>query len=232
MPQENDRKPFDEVIRAFKAEIANAGAHLLIDATVRNLYATKIDEMAKELTGQVKSGAITWSDAAKQAQENRNEIMNFLRRRSTPVGRSIAERLKRTGKSLNELIAKNAIEMHGSGVRFETLSTLEKNKIYERIVQSAGRSNVEVTTLTRRLGTAGRGLVVISVALAVYNIAVAENKMQAAGHEAATMGAGIAGGVTGGALAGLACGPGAPVCVTVGAFVGGALAALGVSWFW
>ncbi|WP_323002029.1 hypothetical protein [Denitromonas sp.] len=28
------------------------------------------------------------------------------------------------------------------------------------------------------------------------------------------------------------CGPGAPVCVTVGAFVGGALAAFGVSFVW
>jgi hypothetical protein len=33
--------------------------------------------------------------------------------------------------------------------------------------------------------------------------------------------------MAGGAAAGLACGPGAPVCVAVGVFVGGALAALG-----
>jgi hypothetical protein len=33
-------------------------------------------------------------------------------------------------------------------------------------------------------------------------------------------------------LAGLACGPGAPVCVTIGAFVGGAAAAFGVDLFW
>ena len=39
-------------------------------------------------------------------------------------------------------------------------------------------------------------------------------------------------GLAGGALAGLACGPGAPVCVTLGAFVAGTLAALGVSTFW
>jgi hypothetical protein len=37
----------------------------------------------------------------------------------------------------------------------------------------------------------------------------------------AAMGAGIGGGMGGGALAGLLCGPGAPVCVAVGAFVGG-----------
>lgn len=46
--------------------------------------------------------------------------------------------------------------------------------------------------------------------------------------EVAVTGAGIAGG----ALAGLACGPGAPVCVAIGAFVGGALAAFGTDYFW
>lgn len=39
-------------------------------------------------------------------------------------------------------------------------------------------------------------------------------------------------GIGGGAIAGLACGPGAPVCITIGAFVGGAVAALGVDLFW
>ena len=44
--------------------------------------------------------------------------------------------------------------------------------------------------------------------------------------------ASIGGSMAGGALAGLACGPGAPVCVTLGAFVAGTLAAFGVSTFW
>ncbi|QFQ77129.1 DUF3265 domain-containing protein [Vibrio harveyi] len=39
-------------------------------------------------------------------------------------------------------------------------------------------------------------------------------------------------GIAGGAIAGLACGPGAPVCVSVGAFIGGTLAAFGASIAW
>ena len=35
-------------------------------------------------------------------------------------------------------------------------------------------------------------------------------------------------GALGGAAAGLVCGPGAPVCVTIGVFVGGALGAFGI----
>lgn len=65
-----------------------------------------------------------------------------------------------------------------------------------------------------------------------YTVATAKDKTGAALHEGATMGAGIAGGMAGGALAGLACSPGAPVCVTIGAFVGGAAAAFGVDLFW
>lgn len=79
---------------------------------------------------------------------------------------------------------------------------------------------------------AGRSLIVLSLAISVYTVATAEDKVDAAAQEASVAGAGVAGGIAGGALAGLACGPGAPVCVSVGAFVGGALAAFGVDYFW
>jgi hypothetical protein len=84
----------------------------------------------------------------------------------------------------------------------------------------------------RRLSRAGRGLLVVSVGLSAYEIATADDKLKVAGRELTVTGAGIGGGIAGGALAGLACGPGAPVCVTVGAFVGGAVAAFGVDLFW
>ncbi|BES18985.1 hypothetical protein Ef18B233LT_28150 [Escherichia fergusonii] len=42
----------------------------------------------------------------------------------------------------------------------------------------------------------------------------------------------IAGAVAGGALTGLVCGPGAPVCVLIGGFVGGALAAWEMGRLW
>ena len=80
-----------------------------------------------------------------------------------------------------------------------------------------------------RLSHAGRGLLFLSLGLSVYSVATSQNKAATAVKELAITGAGIGGGIAGGALAGLACGPGAPVCVTVGAFVGGALSAFGVS---
>ncbi len=228
----NDQIIFENTIQALKSEIANIGTHLVIDATARQAYAQQIQMMAEDLRQQVSSGRITWSQAAAQAQDTRNTIMEIIRGRSTPVGRAMAEQLKREGKTLNELIARKASQLYGPNTNFNHLSPAQQNAVYAEIVKSAGRSNPRVTIAMRKLSHAGRGLIVLSIGLSVYSIITADDKANVAGRELAVTGAGIGGGIAGGAVAGLACGPGAPVCVTVGAFIGGALAAFGVSLFW
>jgi hypothetical protein len=79
----------------------------------------------------------------------------------------------------------------------------------------------------RRFSKLGQGFLVVTIGVAVYNIALAEDKVKATAREGVIIGGGFAGGAAGGAVAGLACGPGAPICITVGVFVGGALGALG-----
>lgn len=231
-PPPNDRQQFDAAIRTLQGEIANAGTHLVIDPAARQLYTRLIREMADKLSADALAGRITWAQAAEQANEARNVTMELIRGRSTPVGRAMAESLKREGKTLNELVARKAQQLYGSGARFEQLSAGQRNAVYAEVVKSAGKSNPRVTAAMRRLSGAGRGLLFVSLALSAYNIATADDKVAATGRELAVTGAGVAGGMAGGALAGLACGPGAPVCVTVGAFVGGALAAFGVSLAW
>ncbi len=228
----SDRERFESAIQALEAEIANGGVHLAIDGAARQAYARQIRAMADELRSQASSGTITWSRAAAQAQEARNAIMDLFRGRSTPVGRAVAERMKRAGKTLNQLIAEKTLQLHGPGADFGRLSPGQQNAVYAEIVEGAARSNARLTPLMRKLAPAGRGLIVLSIGLSVYTVATADDPAEAAGREVAVTGAGIGGGIAGGASAGLACGPGAPVCVTVGAFVGGALAALGVDYFW
>jgi hypothetical protein len=144
----------------------------------------------------------------------------------------MAEALKREGKTLNELVARKVLQLHGPNATFKGLTTSQQNAVYAEIVKSAGKSNPRVTATMRTLSRAGRALIVLSVAVSVYNVMVAEDKPKAAAKEVAVTGAGIGGGVAGGAVAGLVCGPGAPVCVVIGAFVGGALAAFGVDYLW
>ena len=113
----------------------------------------------------------------------------------------------------------------GIGILNFRTFTLFEGIYYASLVVSAGKSNSAVTTMMSRLSYAGKGVLVVALAVSVYNIATASNTLSAAGKELFSNGAGIGGGIAGGALAGLACGPGAPVCVTLGAFLGGALAA-------
>lgn len=226
-PQDS-RAAFDSAIRALEAETSNIGTYLEVDARARRGYDKLIREMSDDLAAQARAGGLTWEQAAEKANSTREDIMELVRGRSTPVGRAYAESLKTKGPTLEEMIKKKMSDKpFGKNTTFDALTTAQKNEVYADIVKSAGKSNPKVTAAYARLGRAGRGLLLLSVGLVVYNVATADDKLEAAGHELVVTGGAIAGGMAGGAVAGLACGPGAPVCVAVGAFVGGALAALG-----
>lgn len=67
-----------------------------------------------------------------------------------------------------------------------------------------------------KLSRAAKGLIVLSIGVSVYEIYTSDNKASEIGRQVAINGAGIAGDWAGGAIAGLMCGPGAPVCVLLG----------------
>ena len=203
-----DRTNFDKVMDAMEAQAANIGAHLTVDSSARLAYTREIKRMAEQLKVDATSNRISWAQAAQQAQETRNLVMEIVRTRSSPVGRAMAQRLKSSGKTLNEIIALQATKTHGKSVKFSTLSPSQKNAIYAAVVASAARSNVSVTKAMSELSFVGRGVLGLSLALSVYDIATSNDKVGATKKEVLTTGAGIAGGAAGGALAGLACGPG------------------------
>jgi hypothetical protein len=228
----DERQVFEQAVRLLESQIANVGAHLTIDSATRITYSREIKTMSNTLRARALSGKISWGDAAKEANETRNLILEVFRSRSTAVGRAMAQKLKIRGTSLNHLVAGHTALVHGAQVDFSRLTQSQKNAVYASIVASAGRSNQKVSTAMARLSFAGRGLLVMSVGISAYNFAMSNNKLASAGQELASTGASIGGGLAGGALAGLACGPAAPVCVTIGAFVGGAVAAFGARLFW
>jgi len=141
----------------------------------------------------------------------------------------VAEKFYDKKIKLKDLTDAERVRFYSS---FEKFSSFEKNDIFRKIVEGASRSNSDVSALAQRLGPWGRNLLMFSVLVSLYTIANAEDKMQATVREIAITGSGVAGGIAGGAAAGLVCGPAAPACVAVGAIIGGALAALGVSLFW
>lgn len=226
------REQFESAMNALQGDISAAAARLLIDPRLRLEYSKRIKEMAEDLRSRANIGLISWEQAAQQAQETRNLIMDLVRTRSTPLGRAMAQQMKSSGKTLNELVAKKAISLFGPRTNFNTLSQAQKNQVYASIVESAGKSNPQVNLRMLKLSRIGKGLVVLSIAVSLYEIYTSDNKVAETGRQLAINGAGIAGGAAGGMVAGLVCGPGAPVCVLIGGFIGGALAAWEMGYFW
>jgi hypothetical protein len=230
--RDQQRHEFEWVIKTIQGELANGAAITTWDPWVRNAYQRMIGQLALELRSKAAAGSITWADAAAQAVDARNTSMDVIRLRSHPVGRAIAEFLKKEGLSLNQLVAKYTVKLYGAQANFNALSLEQRNAVFAEVIDGAGRSNPRVNAWMARASRVGRGLVALSLAVAIYNISTSEDPVVAAEKEGAVLGAGILGGAAAGALAGLACGPGAPVCVGLGAFAGGALAAFGVDFLW
>ncbi|MRW94326.1 hypothetical protein GJ699_30560 [Duganella sp. FT80W] len=223
---------FENAIKSLEATAASAGVHLQIDSTARRIYAREIKAMSDRLRSEVANGKLSWAQAAEQAQTTRNVIMQLIRSRTTPAGRAWAQRRKAEGRSLNALIAEKAQKLYGKNADFTKFSLSKQNSVFAEVVASAGRSDPSVTRNVRRLSYAGRGVIVLSLALSTYNVLTARDKSAAVKRELVTNAAGIGGSIAAGALAGLACGPCAPVCVTIGAFAGGVLAAFGSGFIW
>jgi hypothetical protein len=110
---------------------------------------------------------------------------------------------------------------------FAKLSTVEQDAVFLEIARAAGRPNPKFTGVATKLGKAGKGLIIISIALAVYSVSTSDRPGREAVKQGSTAGVGFLGSLAGGATAGLFCGPGAPICVGVGVFVGGLAFALG-----
>jgi len=230
--QQSDEDAFENAIKSLEASTASAGMHLEIDSAARRIYSREIKAMSDKLRREVAKGSLTWAQAAEQAHSTRNLVMQLTRSRTTPVARAFAEHNKAEGRGLNALVAEKTAKLFGKNAVFAKLAPSQQNRVFAEIVASAGRSQPAITRNMLRLSYVGRSVILLSLALSTYNVLTARNQSTALKRELVTTTAGIGGSIAAGALAGLACGPGAPVCVTIGAFAGGALAAFGAGFIW
>lgn len=232
MPKENEKSAFDDAVRLLHSEVAAVGSQLEWDSVVRRKYNVQAERYVQDLRTRVTRGQLTWRAAAEDARNTRDAIMQSMRRETTPVLRAFAEQKKPISPTLNELVAKYTIEKFGPNANFHKLTIAERNVVYAEVVAASSRPNAKVNGYLKRASRLGRGLIFVSLAVSAYNVATADDKVAATGREVVMTGAGLGGSVAGGAIAGLVCGPGAPVCVTIGAFVGGAVFVLGLERYW
>ncbi|MEM7571270.1 MAG: hypothetical protein AAF433_00165 [Bacteroidota bacterium] len=200
-------------------------AHRFIhDYTVRLAYIQELLKLSADYLSKVKLGLLSPFNAAALVSKERGVILDKTRKVSSDFAKAYAKWRKAENPSLHSLCEKYA------GRKFEkTFSSLTKNQkdeVFKAIIEAAGRDSIRDTTLARNLSKAGKVLLVLGLAVAVYNVTTAENKLKAVGKEA-TIFAGGAAGATAGGAAGAFCGPGAIVCVPIGIFLGGMLGANG-----
>lgn len=215
----------EHAVRTLESEALNFAMRFIRDSNVRLNYLAEIRKFSQQILSEVRQGGLSYGEGAKQANEMRNSIMEASRIKSSDIGRAQAISLKSKGLLLEELTEKYAQQFFKKSS--SALSEAERNQVFLEIIKAAGRDRSRETARALRFGKLGKGLWVLTIGIAVYNVTTAEDKTEAVTREGVGIGGGMLGGAAGGAAAGLACGPGAPVCVTVGVFVGGALGALG-----
>lgn len=220
-----DRSELEAALSQLESAAVNFSQRFISDGRIRTSYIRQTKELTHAYRSKVASGALSAEEAAKQVQMIRNEILEAQRLRTSDIGRAMAVNLKNSGPTLTELAEKYAKNKFGTS--FANLSATNQNKVFLEIIESSGRSRPAMNVTADRLSKLGRSFVVVTVGIAVYNIAASEDKTKATAREGVIIGGGFAGGAAGGAVAGLVCGPGAPLCVTIGVFIGGALGALG-----
>lgn len=183
------------------------------DAKAREKYVNGIAKMSAKILREVNARNITVQEGAALAQELRNIILEESRAVTTNAGRAIAKSMKGKGRELQYLLDKYASAVFKK--TFTQLTQEEKSVIYYEVIKSSGRSKDVVTTVMPKLAKAARVCIFITVGLALYEIAQAENPQKEAIRQTVEIGGGVAGAAVGtyaGILASGFCGPGAPLC--------------------
>jgi hypothetical protein len=201
------------------------------DAGVRQQYRQSVRQAGAEISADVAAGRITPEQGAMRAQQLRNEIMALARARTSDLGRAMAERLKFEGKTFEELTARYAARLFKQDVA--TLTLEQRDVVMREIIAAAARDNAQVSGVLRFLGPASRGVMALSLGLAVYDVYRAPDRPKEALHQGVVMGAGLGGSYVVGAVAtSFVCGPGAPVCAGIFIAVGAIGFSAGADYFW
>ncbi len=215
----------DKVLAAMEGDAEVFAWRFITDARARAAYVERIAAMSRQIREDVLRGAVSPAEGARFANQMRNTIMEETRRISSAIGRAGAEAAKSSGLTLEQALEK-AVKKLFPGKAFAELSAVQKRQVFMEIIEASGRSNPRFTAQIPKWTRLGRGLIVVTLAISVYNIWAAENRLKQTAKEGATLLGGAAGGALATASAGLVCGPGAPVCVTALFIIGGIAGAL------
>ncbi|ELY2855748.1 hypothetical protein SMC92_002821 [Cronobacter dublinensis] len=224
---QNDQRAFSAPLASLQGTASNFAAHCIQDSRVREQYLRDIQKMSNEFVRAVETGQMSPKEAAALASQMRNEILDLSRLRNSPVGKAYAKKLKPSGRTMTDLTEYYAKKLFQKS--FDSLPEPQQASVFKEIIKSAGRDRGAVSGIAKTLGVAGKRVLLVSLAVAAYEIYQAEDKFIETLHQGAIATAGIAGGWGAGAavVATGLCAATAPVCIGVAAIVRGILASVG-----
>lgn len=222
---ENTGPVLDLALSALESTLVNLGIRAQLDSSARARYGRMVSAISGEYRSLVHRGAMTAEEAAQAAYAQRIVIRDAIRKQSSDIGRAFAHMKKPDAGTFNTYVEKYAQKTFRKSAG--SLTQAEATKVFKALIEGSGRPNQSIMNLGRRLGYLGRGFFVIAAGLAVYEIATSNDPVASATKVGTVTVAGLGGSIATGAAAGLVCGPGAPVCVGIGAFIGGVVFAIG-----
>ncbi|MDH1260180.1 MULTISPECIES: hypothetical protein [Pseudomonas] len=215
--------PLDRALELMEGSALRFSLDAISDEKIRASYTKNIKRMSQQVRDDVKAGRITAQEGVKFSHEMRNKIMMEHRKFTSAQGLAIAQRKKKDGKGLKTLLDIYSENFFQKG--YDSLSDVEKNKVHYAILESSGRDNARFTAGTKKMLVMGKLGVLVTAALATYQILNADNKPKEAARQGIIVGSGAVGGVLAGMGVSALCGPGAPICaiavVLAGTIAGG-----------
>jgi hypothetical protein len=223
---EQDKQRLQKEVHNLVDVAGNFSGRFINDARVRGQYMSTIRQYASQILNDVKQHRQSARQGAERAVAVRNEILAASRLKSTDLGRAWAEKLKKKGRTLDELMEYYARKRFGKA--FAELATdAQRDAVYVDIIEGSGRWNPKATADVAKWSRLGKGLMFMTIGIAIYDIATAEDKVDATKREVFDLGTSTLGTIAGGAAMGLVCGPGAPLCAGIGVFVMGLAGGIG-----
>ncbi|MDO5678805.1 MAG: hypothetical protein Q4G54_00615 [Pelistega sp.] len=213
-------KFFEHSLTMLETEAFTFSMMLIQDSNTRLMYGQNIKKMSNELKDAVRLGVLSPEQGAIKANFLRNQLLEVGRLKTSPLLRLFAEQMKKTGRPFEEIQNKKADQLFKQS--FTTLNNLQIDEVHTAIIEASGKSNTVANTQAQIYGKYGKGLFIISIAIAIYEIVQAENKLREAAKHITLAAASAAGGYFVGnyVIAAGICTATMPVCAGIAIFAG------------
>lgn len=215
--------PLDRALELMEGAALRFSLDAISDEKVRASYLKNIKRMSQQTLDDVKAGKITAQEGVQFSHEMRNKIMMEHRKFTSAQGLAIVQKKKADGRTLQSLFDRYSERLFKKP--YNSLTAAEQTKVHYTILEAAGRDDVKFTKGTQKMLIMGKLGVLVTAALATYQILNAENKPKEAARQGIIVGGGAVGGILAGMGVSALCGPGAPICaiavVLVGSVAGG-----------